>query len=414
MVDVLVLNDAARDHICGGWRPGGAWYSLNALSGLKVPHGFVARGSPDDLSALQQLPGHQGGLQLPRPRSVEYVVLNAEELFQQCTIKCHEYGAFTDREFEQTASFLLGSRARGVLVYPEYIDFLPYLGAAELIAVDLQYLPPERREAALERATVAFGSEGLFKQDRGLVDRLVDWAASRPDRIFVHRFGPGGSRIFTGGKIFEICAFDIALRDSVGAGDVYNAAFLAARIQGFPFDECGEVAAAAAALQCDRYAHGITEDAIRHIRADAPRTFCPPEVRARCKVYLAGPFFDEGQVWVIDRIQRLLSHHGFQVFSPMHDAGVAGEESSDEAIFSTDVAALSESDMVLAVLDGEDPGTMWECGYAYARGKPVLAYCTGQLSGLNLITRTAIGPPVASNLRQLLLGAMKMCSKLCG
>jgi nucleoside deoxyribosyltransferase len=29
------------------------------------------------------------------------------------------------------------------------------------------------------------------------------------------------------------------------------------------------------------------------------------------------------------------------------------------------------------VLDGRDPGTMWEMGYAFAAGKPVIAFCEG-------------------------------------
>jgi nucleoside 2-deoxyribosyltransferase len=31
----------------------------------------------------------------------------------------------------------------------------------------------------------------------------------------------------------------------------------------------------------------------------------------------------------------------------------------------------------LAVLDGRDPGTLWEMGYAFAIGKPVIAFCEG-------------------------------------
>ena len=43
-----------------------------------------------------------------------------------------------------------------------------------------------------------------------------------------------------------------------------------------------------------------------------------------------------------------------------------------------DVAALDWADMVVACMDGPDPdsGTAWECGYAYAKGKPIVCFRT--------------------------------------
>ena len=39
-----------------------------------------------------------------------------------------------------------------------------------------------------------------------------------------------------------------------------------------------------------------------------------------------------------------------------------------------DVAAIDWADMVVACMDGPDPdsGTAWECGYAFAKGKPIV------------------------------------------
>ncbi|HHY94984.1 MAG TPA: hypothetical protein GX513_08255 [Firmicutes bacterium] len=410
MIDVLVFNDAVRDCVFGRWRPGGIWYSLHVLSGMGAAHGFVSRGSADDLSSLRQLPGHACGLALLRPGTAEYVVFNPDELLEQWTVRRHDYGDLTTAELEQTASFLSSCDTRAALVYPEYVNLLPYTRNSGVVAVDLQYLPPERWDGALEWATVVFGSEGVFRSSPGLVEKLMDWVRNKPGGVFVRRFGPGGSRIFTGGKVFDIAAFDIALRDSVGAGDVYNAAFLAATIRGLSLRECGEVATAAAALHCDQCTDQVTDAGIQLIRAHASRTFCPPEVRAGCRVYLAGPFFHEGQVLVIDGIRALLRQHGFEVFSPMHDAGVSGLVSED-GLFARDVQALDVCDVVVAVLDGEDPGTMWECGYACARGKPVIGYYTGtQFSCLNLMTRFGVEPGLTSNLKQLLSAVMKICA----
>ena len=47
-------------------------------------------------------------------------------------------------------------------------------------------------------------------------------------------------------------------------------------------------------------------------------------------------------------------------------------------IFSRHLAALGDTDIVVAVIDGADAdsGTAWEMGYAYAHGIPVIAIRT--------------------------------------
>ena len=55
----------------------------------------------------------------------------------------------------------------------------------------------------------------------------------------------------------------------------------------------------------------------------------------------------------------------------MHEVGF-----SDNAnhVASEDLKGLDESDLVLALVDGLDAGTIFEVGYAKAKGKPVIAY----------------------------------------
>ena len=51
-------------------------------------------------------------------------------------------------------------------------------------------------------------------------------------------------------------------------------------------------------------------------------------------------------------------------------------EPTAEDIFRRDMEGLDWSEAVVAVMDGSDPdsGTAWECGYAYARGKPIVTF----------------------------------------
>ena len=95
------------------------------------------------------------------------------------------------------------------------------------------------------------------------------------------------------------------------------------------------------------------------------------------KIYLAGPFFNDIEIKNIEFAERVLAARGFDVFCPMRHE-VRDEESGTPAwarkIFEMDRDAIDEAD-VLAVLyygNYSDTGTAWECGYAYAKGKPVI------------------------------------------
>jgi nucleoside 2-deoxyribosyltransferase len=52
-------------------------------------------------------------------------------------------------------------------------------------------------------------------------------------------------------------------------------------------------------------------------------------------------------------------------------------------LFRANVAAIDASSAVVAILDQADPdsGTCWECGYAFARGKPVIGVRTDIRAG---------------------------------
>ena len=91
------------------------------------------------------------------------------------------------------------------------------------------------------------------------------------------------------------------------------------------------------------------------------------------KLYLAGPLFTTPErEWNVRLAQRLEAA-GHEVFLPQaHEA----PEPTGAAIFAKDLAGLDWADGVVAIMDGPDPdsGTAWECGYAYARAKPVVLF----------------------------------------
>jgi nucleoside 2-deoxyribosyltransferase len=88
------------------------------------------------------------------------------------------------------------------------------------------------------------------------------------------------------------------------------------------------------------------------------------------EVYLAGPFFNMPQRWLIEEARRCLSQVGLKVFSPFHDIGPGPAE----YIGPKDIEALQRCDVVFAIVDRTDTGTIFEIGYARALGKPVYAF----------------------------------------
>jgi nucleoside 2-deoxyribosyltransferase len=93
------------------------------------------------------------------------------------------------------------------------------------------------------------------------------------------------------------------------------------------------------------------------------------------KIYLAGPLFTLAEQSFNVELARFLEDEGFEVFLPQEHEP---RSQTAKSIFEMDVAAVDWADMVVACMDGPDPdsGTAWECGYAYAKGKPIVCYRT--------------------------------------
>jgi nucleoside 2-deoxyribosyltransferase len=73
---------------------------------------------------------------------------------------------------------------------------------------------------------------------------------------------------------------------------------------------------------------------------------------------------------LVNEARRALAQQGIAVFSPLHDVG---HGSADEVV-PADLDALRDCAAVFAIVDGVDAGTLFEVGYATARGTPVVAF----------------------------------------
>ncbi len=94
-------------------------------------------------------------------------------------------------------------------------------------------------------------------------------------------------------------------------------------------------------------------------------------------VYVAGPLFDEGERWWLERVEEVVAGAGFSTFLPHRDNPPKTADNVDE-IFRSNRANLDECAFVVANLNGltTDDGTAWEIGYAHAKERPIVGIHT--------------------------------------
>ena len=100
------------------------------------------------------------------------------------------------------------------------------------------------------------------------------------------------------------------------------------------------------------------------------------------KIYIAGPFFSKQERdSLIDMIKEVQDQFpSADLFIPMNheipNAFQLPNEIWAKKVFEMDVEAINDVDMVVAMYTGHysDTGTVWEMGYAYSKGIPVIGY----------------------------------------
>ena len=117
------------------------------------------------------------------------------------------------------------------------------------------------------------------------------------------------------------------------------------------------------------------------------------------KVYLAAPFFTAEQLATVERLEEVLASLPLEVYSPRRDGvlmNMSREEKkkSTKKIFDLNCHHISESDVVLAVIDDKDTGTVWELGYASCRKHeyllPKIVTYTEKGYGLNVMIQECV------------------------
>jgi len=192
--------------------------------------------------------------------------------------------------------------------------------------------------------------------------------------VVILKRGPLGAFVLDGHGEFDVPALATQNVWKIGSGDVFSGHFaLHWAVRGQSAVESARMASWATATYCETGGFGAP--------AALASLGVPPVVASsrylagrRPRVYLAAPFFSLGQLWMVEQARSHLAHFGLDVFSPYHEVGLGSAEQVVEA----DLAALREVDLVFAIVDGLDAGTLVEIGYARARGTPVVVYCESE------------------------------------
>jgi nucleoside 2-deoxyribosyltransferase len=108
------------------------------------------------------------------------------------------------------------------------------------------------------------------------------------------------------------------------------------------------------------------------------------------KVYVASPFFNDTECEALSQVEQILRERGLTIFSPReHEVreGNVGSPAWSKETFLNDVAGINWCDIVVMLYWGNysDSGTAWECGYAYAKGVPVVVVHADEQADSNLM-----------------------------
>jgi len=236
-----------------------------------------------------------------------------------------------DRRFKAEAIAL-------VLNHSEAISFYKKLQGINTCDLSVEQLADAMlKEQSIDVVVIKSGHRGAFAKER---DTKGEWiSAYRTDNVF-----------------------------PIGSGDCFAAAFAYYWcIEKEGVTTAAKHASSVAAFYCDTKTYVSAANVPTLI---SEYNSLPSANRTGKSVYLAGPFFSLKEVWMVNQARQALSKIGLDVFSPYHDVGVG----TAEEVVHKDIEAIEKADVIYALFDEHDPGTLFEIGYAAKLGIPIVIY----------------------------------------
>lgn len=182
--------------------------------------------------------------------------------------------------------------------------------------------------------------------------------------VVVLKMGAMGALIFTPDSEHAVPLYASDTVWKLGSGDVFSSTFAGLwAVQGIDAVEAADLASRATAWYCN--SRTLPPPNVDGLRAANATPIRPGTGR----IYLAAPFFDLGQRWLVEEARLALIDAGANVFSPIHEIGPGRAD----VVAPADLLGLESCDVLFAILNGMDPGTVFEVGYAKKKGIPIVA-----------------------------------------
>lgn len=214
-----------------------------------------------------------------------------------------------------------------------------------------------------ELAVVLNAREAFLATQKEPAEAAAELIAKWGAKIVVVKLGTQGALVCeASGAANKVDAFRSDRVFKIGSGDIFSAVFTHCwGERHLPPVTAAQHASAAVAQYVETRSLPFAT-----LPDGAGRLSCGSKTPAPF-IYLAGPFFDVSQRWLIDEALALLEGLGAEVFSPIHHVGSAENVPNAAHL---DLEELKKVDAVLAFVDSKDPGTVLEAGYARALKAP--------------------------------------------
>lgn len=193
--------------------------------------------------------------------------------------------------------------------------------------------------------------------------------------VVIIKQGPRGALVLENGNVSRVPAYRAPKVWKIGSGDQFAANFAAAWLgRGESAHDAANSASKATAYYCAHFGAFPDVEALDAFDP-APISIGPRWAEGhRPLAYLAGPFFNLSQLWLVEQARTALLEMGLPVFSPFHDVG----RGSAQDVVSKDLDGIKMAGVMLALADGMDAGTVYEIGFARALDCPVIVYSEGE------------------------------------
>jgi nucleoside 2-deoxyribosyltransferase len=122
-------------------------------------------------------------------------------------------------------------------------------------------------------------------------------------------------------------------------------------------------------------------------------------------IYIAAPFFKPEELEFVITIEDAFARKGIMFYSPRSEGILINQSAEEKAknkrrIYETNIDNIVKSDIVVAVIDGRDTGTIFEMGFACGMKIPIISI-SNKGYGINVMLAECVRAHV-SNINELL------------